>query len=45
MRSIFLKQHLLISLLLFATVAYIPSSHSQDVRAAAMSQDCPLTSH
>ncbi|RZU41927.1 hypothetical protein BDD14_3469 [Edaphobacter modestus] len=46
MRSLFLKQQILISLLLFAAVAYLPSNHSrQDSAPVAISHGCSLASH
>lgn len=43
MYSFFLKQKVLISLILFAAVAYIPSTHLNScpsVKTAAPSQEC-----
>jgi hypothetical protein len=41
MRSLFLKQQILISLLLVAAVVHLPSSHSREsARSAALSQEC-----
>lgn len=46
MRSLFLKQQIFISLLLFAAVAYLPSNHSfQNAATTDISQGCSLASH
>lgn len=45
MQAFHMKQNiLLISLLLFAAVAYIPSSHGLPVDTAAGTSDCPQAS-
>jgi hypothetical protein len=44
MRLLFLKQQILISLLLFATVVHLPSTHTCEDPSASLSQDCDQVS-